>query len=241
MAVIHHTTLTPSKLDLLARWLPSQRWWDGTEGEPDLSKRGGFRLDDPNGDVGIEFMIAADGSGHEATTYQIPLTYRGAPLERAADGLIGTAEHGVLGRRWIYDGAHDPVLIAQLVALMQGDAQAQAQSQSHTPDHTVTSRPVSGSHVEAVNSAVSANGPDGTEVRVDTVGNNPGQLAIQIERILRPATSEVLPGDAGRGYVIGRPLLFLYAAAASVRIRLISRAAPSSTRASSCGAMIDGS
>ena len=59
----------------------------------------------------------------------------------ADGGLIGTAEHGVLGRRWIYDGTHDPVLIAQLVALIQGEAEPQAQSVSNTPDPTVTVMP----------------------------------------------------------------------------------------------------
>lgn len=204
MAVIHQTTLTPSKLDLLTRWLPTQPWYDGTEREPDLSKRGGFRLDDPNGEVGIEFMIVTDVSGHEPTTYQIPLTYRGAPLEEAADALIGTSEHGVLGRRWIYDGAHDPVLVAQLLALMQGVAQPQAQSQSNTPDHTVSARRVSAGYLEAAGSAVSANSPAGTEVRVETVANHerrPGQLTVQIERILRPGNSDSPPGHDG--YVIG--------------------------------------
>ena len=37
MATIHHTTLTPSKLDLLTRWLPRQLWYRGT-GAPTLAK-----------------------------------------------------------------------------------------------------------------------------------------------------------------------------------------------------------
>ena len=200
MAVIHQTTLTPSKLELLTPWLPAQPWYDGAERQPDLSKSGGFRLDDPSGEVGIEFMIVTDGSEHEPTTYQIPLTYRGAPLEGAADALIGTSEHGMLGRRWIYDGTHDPVLVAQLVALMQGAAEPQAQSQSHTPDPTVFARPVSAGYLEAVSSAVSANSPAGTEVRVETVANHerrPGKLTVRIERILHPGSSDSSPGDDG--------------------------------------------
>jgi len=53
---------------------------------------------------------------------------------RAECGLIGTAEHGVLGRRWIYDGTRDPVLVTQLVALTQGQAEPQTQGASNTPD-----------------------------------------------------------------------------------------------------------
>jgi len=143
MAVIHRTTLTPSKLELLASWLPAQPWYRPEGPEPELARAGGFRLDDPDGAVGIEFFVAAD----RAATYLVPLTYRADPCPQAAGGLIGTAEHGVLGHRWIYDGAHDPVLITALVGLLQGDAQAQAQSESNTPDLTVTSQPITSGHL----------------------------------------------------------------------------------------------
>ena len=41
MAVIHDTTLVPSKLELLAAWLPSQLWYHGGA-KPELSRGGGF-------------------------------------------------------------------------------------------------------------------------------------------------------------------------------------------------------
>lgn len=139
MAVIHHTTLSPTKLELLARWLPEQPWYRGAAGE--LTRAGGFRLDDPDGEVGIEFMVVLSGDGQP---YLVPMTYRAAPLAAAAAGLIGTAEHGVLGDRWIYDGEHDPVLRAQLAALLRGEVLPQAQSRSHTVDETVLVRPAAG-------------------------------------------------------------------------------------------------
>jgi hypothetical protein len=55
MAVIHRTTMSPSKLGLLTWWLPSQPWYLDTGREPELTKVGGFRLDDPAAEVGIEF------------------------------------------------------------------------------------------------------------------------------------------------------------------------------------------
>jgi hypothetical protein len=55
MAVIHKTTLA-GKLDLLAGWMPAQPWYADAGREPALAKAGGFRLDDPEGEVGIEFM-----------------------------------------------------------------------------------------------------------------------------------------------------------------------------------------
>ncbi|MFF2789199.1 1,4-alpha-glucan branching protein [Streptomyces sp. NPDC058049] len=140
MAVIHRTTMSPGKLELLAGWLPLRPWYRGGTGGPQLSRAGGFRLDDPEGEVGIEFMAVTDTAGDGPVTYLVPLTYRGAPLKGAEDGLIGTSEHGVLGRRWIYDGTHDVVLVEQLLALLAGRTTAQDQNESGTPDPTVEVR-----------------------------------------------------------------------------------------------------
>jgi hypothetical protein len=49
---------------------------------------------------------------------QVPMTFRGAPLAGAGRHLIGTMEHSVLGRRWVYDGCGDPVYAATLLATM---------------------------------------------------------------------------------------------------------------------------
>jgi len=124
MAVIHHTTITPTKVELLADWLPARPWYRGGPGSPVLVKSSGFRLDDPEGEVGIEFMVATDTSTPESVAYLVPLTYRGAPLEGAEHALVGTMEHGVLGKRWVYDGCHDPALITELLSLIEGRAQA---------------------------------------------------------------------------------------------------------------------
>jgi hypothetical protein len=136
MATIHTgTTMVPTKLELLTAWLPRQPWHAG--GTPLLSKAGGFRLDDPAGEVGIEVMFVGDG---EKTVYAVPMTYRAAPLAGADDALIGTSVHGVLGTRWIYDAAHDPVAVAELLELVCGRADAQHQSASDTPDRSVDRR-----------------------------------------------------------------------------------------------------
>jgi hypothetical protein len=136
VAIIHSTTLTPSKLELLTAWLPRQPWYRGPEA-PQLAKAGGFRLDDPDGEVGIEIMLVSDADA-DGTVYVVPMTYRGAPLEGADDALIGTSEHGVLGRRWIYDAERDPVAVGQLLALARGEIEAQHQDRSDTVDRTVT-------------------------------------------------------------------------------------------------------
>ena len=134
MATIHHTTLAPTKLELVTGWLPLQPWYRTGETAPRLTPAGGFRLDDPAGEVGIELMVVTDEAAGEGIAYFTPLTYRGAPSEEAAAGLIGTLEHGVLGTRWVYDAAHDPVAAAQLLAFVTGAVQAQHQSESDTLD-----------------------------------------------------------------------------------------------------------
>ena len=109
MALIYSTTLRPSKLDLIASWLPGQNWFHGDVSQ--LEAVGAYRFDDPEGEVGMEGHILIAGSD---TVYHVPLTYRGAPLDGAEAALLGTVEHGVLGTRWFYDATGDPVYRAAL-------------------------------------------------------------------------------------------------------------------------------
>jgi hypothetical protein len=119
-AIIHEATLTPTKLELLATWLPSQSWFAGSA--DDLERIASYRFVDPDGEVGIETMlIGADG-----VTYQVPLTYRAEPLAEAATHLIGTMEHSVLGTRYVYDALGDPVYTVELLRVIhEGDTEAE--------------------------------------------------------------------------------------------------------------------
>ncbi len=103
MALMHQTTMSPSKLELLAAWLPAQPWFSGEVSA--LRSLGGFRLDDPAGEVGFEGLLLTAG---DETVYYVPLSYRGSPLAGGEDFLVGTSEHGVLGTRWISDASGDP-------------------------------------------------------------------------------------------------------------------------------------
>jgi hypothetical protein len=179
MAIIHRTTVKPTKLELLTAWLPTRPWYTGGPGEPVLAKAGGFRLDDPEGEVGIEFMVATDTSGAEPAAYLVPFTYRGAPLDGAEHALIGTMEHGVLGPRWAYDGCHDPVLVAELLALIEGRAEAQAQSIDNTPDRDVV-RACTG-EVPALSAAAPVTDTEeGTELTL------PQGVLLRVHRVLKP-------------------------------------------------------
>ncbi|MFI9344075.1 1,4-alpha-glucan branching protein [Streptomyces sp. NPDC052773] len=177
MAVIHHTVLKPTKLELLTSWLPSRAWYRGAAPRP--AKAGGFRLDDPQGEVGIEFLVVTDTADPEPVTYLVPLTYRGAPLDGADHALVGTMEHGVLGRRWVYDGCHDPVMVAELLALIEGRAHAQDQNTSDLPARDV---------VASCHGA----GPLSTDVTVTddregTALTAPDGTTLRLHRVLRPA------------------------------------------------------
>jgi hypothetical protein len=199
MSIIHKTTLTPTKLELLSAWLPSRPWYRRGGGAPALVKAGGFRLDDPDGAVGIELMAVTDTAGGRPVTYHVPLTYRAKPLDGAAGALVGTTEHGVLGPRWVYDGTRDPVFAAQIVALIQGTAEPQAQSQSDTPDRTVRTRAASSARLEPGGFSV-ADGSDGTRLTIDV--GAAGQLSVRVIRVLDAESDpDASAAGAGLGYV----------------------------------------
>ena len=125
MAILHHgATLTPAKVDLVEGWIGAQRWYAAKGRVPRLTRLFSWRLEDPEGQVGIETLILSDDASTPPVTYQVPLTYRSAPLPGAAHALVGTIEHSVLGTRYVYDAPHDPVYAAQLFALATGQAAA---------------------------------------------------------------------------------------------------------------------
>ena len=193
MAIIHQTSMTPTKLDLLTSWLPGRPWYQG-EAHPRLEKAGGFRLDDPDGEVGMEFMAVTDDSGDVPVTYHVPLSYRGAP---APDGaLIGTSEHGVLGTRWIYDGTRDPLLVTQMFALLLGEAEPQAQSISDTTDPSVTRSTTGNTGALPVKIIGTTDGPRSTDITVRPAGT-PGQLMLRVNRLLRPHAPGLMTGTLG--------------------------------------------
>ncbi|RKN36518.1 CG0192-related protein [Micromonospora musae] len=122
MALLHRAEVRPTKLELLAAWLPDRPWFEGEPGA-EVERVAAYRFDDPAGEVGIETLLVRAGAG---PVHQVPLTYRGAPLDGAQQWLVGTCEHSVLGRRWVYDACGDPVYAAALAtAVLTGAGQVQ--------------------------------------------------------------------------------------------------------------------
>jgi hypothetical protein len=120
MALVHRAILSPSKQELIESWLPSRSWVTRLTG---ISKLAEYRFDDPAGQVGVETILWRTAEG---AILQTPLTYRAAPLPGAEAHLIGTSDHSVLGKRWVYDGCADPVWVLTLAAaILTGGTQAE--------------------------------------------------------------------------------------------------------------------
>lgn len=107
-------TLRPHFRDFVPVWLVRQPWYLGL-GTLAVRPVGYFRFEDPAGEVGMEtHLVENDG-----VLYQIPMTYRDAPLPTAGpQTLLTTAEHSVLGTRYIHDGQADPLYLAQLLRII---------------------------------------------------------------------------------------------------------------------------
>ena len=110
MGLFHRATITPSKPELVERWLQaSEMTTDGAR----LEHIGAFRFDDPHGEVGIEtFLVRADGE-----VVQVPLTYRSEPLAKAAlrfHRSLRPATATPLTLTATSDGQADDVLLAEI-------------------------------------------------------------------------------------------------------------------------------
>lgn len=214
MAILHHgATITPNKRDLITGWIAGQRWYAAKGRSPALTRLSSWRLDDPEGEVGIETMIVADNAATPPVVYQVPLTYRGAPVPELEPALIGTVEHSVLGTRWVYDAPHDPVYAAQLFALATGQVPAASSVESDAVDpdirgiaagadrlRLISSRVLTGEQSNTSIIAVAA-GPDDTERPVITKifrtladGENPD---VTLPSALAAAGSTRVPASLG--------------------------------------------
>ncbi|POH65137.1 MULTISPECIES: CG0192-related protein [Cryobacterium] len=122
MALLHQADITPTKIDMLSRWAPTQPWFVGDAGVS-VTNLAAYRFDDPDGQVGIETILITAGAG---PVLQIPVTYRDAPLAGADASLITTMQHSVLGERWVYDATGDPAYLAAVAtAALTGGHQAE--------------------------------------------------------------------------------------------------------------------
>ncbi|MCR6491622.1 CG0192-related protein [Cellulomonas sp. P24] len=204
MALLHQAELTPSKIELLDGWAPSQPWYVGESGAT-LTSVGAFRFDDPAGEVGVETLLVRAGDG---PVLQVPLTYRGAPLVGGEQWLIGTMQHSVLGPRWVYDGVGDPVYV-QAVATAALTGGRQAELYLDVDGERVTREPTA-----RVTGSGPADAPVPSQVPVeeltvrqeqDVTVVEAGDLSLVIARALGPDASgldALVPAEATRRAVL---------------------------------------
>ncbi len=188
MAIIYQATLRPSKLELVAGWAPGRPWGAAAAGAA-LEQVAAYRFDDPAGEVGTETLVLRAGD----TLLHVPLTYRGAPVPEQEEHLVGTTEHSVLGRRWVYDACADPVYVAALAAVVLGGA-PQAEEYVHVDGRRERRDPtarVTGSggaaDVGPLGTPTPTDGADATTVRA-------GDLELVVRRVLAPGAP--VDGDA---------------------------------------------
>lgn len=192
MAIIYDAKLVPSKSDLIAAWLPGQPWVQ--EHDNWIEVLGAFRFDDPAGEVGIETHIVRGASG---TVYQVPLTYRGAPMEDAGRFLVTELEHSVLGHRWVYDAPADPVAVSAFVAaITTGKSQADV-----FLDGSVTPLPAS---VTVRGTGEQERAPQATLIELETRDSvtraQTDSLAIDFFRVLSGVQERTFRLDAESGF-----------------------------------------
>lgn len=119
MGIFHRATITPTKAEVIATWAPTRPW--GPSVDDPIQTVGSYRLDDPDGRVGMEVHLVIAGG----VLLQVPLTYRDEPLDGGDAALVTEMQHSVLGRRWVYDGLQDPrfaIMLAAVTMTGQGEA-----------------------------------------------------------------------------------------------------------------------
>lgn len=193
MAILYDAELSPTKPELLAAWLPKQSWVVEGDRTGEFEVLGAYRFDDPHGEVGLETHLVRGASGN---IYQVPLSYRGAPLPDAASYLVTEMEHSQLGHRWVYDAAADPVYAPQLAtAILTGGTQVEQFLAGESAPLAPT--------IEVRGSGEATRPPHVTLVDLDTDDTvttiRTDALALQLRRVVGDLSDQHLRLDAVAG------------------------------------------
>ena len=115
MADIYAAQLDHTKPEAVATYLSARLGTAVTA--QDITPVTSFRFDDPAGEVGCEtHIVTVTVPQDRQLLVQVPFTYRGAPLEGAPEeALVTRMDHSVLGDRWVYDAAFDPLYATEQI------------------------------------------------------------------------------------------------------------------------------
>ncbi|QRY40801.1 aminoglycoside phosphotransferase [Microbacterium hominis] len=94
----------------LAAWMPQQRWYTPTGGEPRLRVLAERRLSSSAPDVDVQLLIVGDGDDADTIVYQVPLVWRPRTGEPEPSHTVGVDDD-----RLLVDGPHDPAFTAALL------------------------------------------------------------------------------------------------------------------------------
>jgi maltokinase len=98
--------------DLIAEWLPRQRWFAGKDREiDDVSVL--FDTELVEGDPALHHVVIAVRQGSQVDRYQVPVG-----LRRELPGRLEYAAIGRVDDLWVYDAVHDPDLTRVLLEKM---------------------------------------------------------------------------------------------------------------------------
>lgn len=111
MAIFQVATNSPSKSEIISRWIGDQSW--GRSAGDSIDVVGSFHLEDPEGRVGMQVHIVASAG----LLFQVPLTYRDERLPHLDASYICAMEHSVLGTRHVYDGLGDEQFLSALAGV----------------------------------------------------------------------------------------------------------------------------
>jgi predicted trehalose synthase len=127
-APAHDQAISPALESLLHTWMPRQRWYPakgrgvglrdlGTV-EGGLVRPAGAGVSDDGTTLLATHLVGLD-SGDRVDVVQVPLTYRTDALPHAEHALLGELDMPGLGSRHVYDGTHDPLYVAELLAALE--------------------------------------------------------------------------------------------------------------------------
>jgi maltokinase len=110
--------------DFLAAWMREQRWFASKGTEPRLERIGGWSFSDEGWFARIETHLIIDHGSAKPVLYQVPLTYRQAPLEELKPFHIGSIVEDDGVELHVYDGPHDPAYAWALIRTILDDREA---------------------------------------------------------------------------------------------------------------------
>lgn len=110
--------LFPSLDDLLAEWIPQQRWFPAKGRQVEFTPVGTLSLPGSASGLRLEAHFVRASAGRLDTVLNVPLSLRPEPLEDGEAALVGKVRGHGGTVVWVYDAVHEPAFAAALLGLI---------------------------------------------------------------------------------------------------------------------------